>query len=227
MNFAIPRNNNSEMLLYIWKIIDIPTISQNDLLYKISFELFLFPPNEAISFINNCLDNQLLVKDNNLNFTLSKNLNQQLKNWQKKRKKAVLKKIVSSKQITQIQSDTGKEKSTNFNVLINSFTDKGTLNRSVSISDTAFEILECDSAKGILKSRVKGSKEESYIIEINTKKKLVCHNCHDFVTRRADNKKFCKHLTKLFLLLKDKDETIAEFFLSKLAKNINTWDFTS
>ena len=227
MNFAIPRNNNSEMLLYIWKIIDIPTISQNDLLYKISFELFLFPPNEAISFINNCLDNQLLVKDNNLNFTLSKNLNQQLKNWQKKRKKAVLKKIVSSKQITQIQSDTGKEKSTNFNVLINSFTDKGTLNRSVSISDTAFELLECDSAKGILKSRVKGSKEESYIIEINTKKKLVCHNCHDFVTRRADNKKFCKHLTKLFLLLKDKDETIAEFFLSKLAENINTWDFTS
>ncbi len=227
MNFSIPRNNNSEMLLYIWKIIDIPTISQNDLLYKISFELFLFPPNEAISFINNCLDNQLLVKDNNLNFTLSKNLNQQLKNWQKKRKKAVLKKIVSSKQITQIQSDTGKEKSTNFNVLINSFTDKGTLNRSVSISDTAFEILECDSAKGILKSRVKGSKEESYIIEINTKKKLVCHNCHDFVTRRADNKKFCKHLTKLFLLLKDKDETIAEFFLSKLAENINTWDFTS
>ncbi|TET59441.1 MAG: hypothetical protein E3J52_05875 [Promethearchaeota archaeon] len=227
MNFAIPRNNNSEMLLYIWKIIDIPTISQNDLLYKISFELFLFPPNEAISFINNCLDNQLLVKDNNLNFTLSKNLNQQLKNWQKKRKKAVLKKIVSSKQITQIQSDTGKEKSTNFNVLINSFTDKGTLNRSVSISDTAFEILECDSAKGILKSRVKGSKEESYIIEINTKKKLVCHNCHDFVTRRADNKKFCKHLTKLFLLLKDKDETIAEFFLNKLAENINTWNFTS
>ncbi|TKJ22481.1 MAG: hypothetical protein CEE43_06205 [Promethearchaeota archaeon Loki_b32] len=227
MNFSIPRNNNSEMLLYIWKIIDIPTISQNDLLYKISFELFLFPPNEAISFINNCLDNQLLVKDNNLNFTLSKNLNQQLKNWQKKRKKAVLKKIISSKQITQIQSDTGKEKSTNFNVLINSFTDKGTLNRSVSISDTAFEILECDSAKGILKSRVKGSKEESYIIEINTKKKLVCHNCHDFVTRRADNKKFCKHLTKLFLLLKDKDETIAEFFLSKLAENINTWDFTS
>ncbi|GAH62405.1 unnamed protein product, partial [marine sediment metagenome] len=227
MNFAIPRNNNSEMLLYIWKIIDIPKVSQNDLLYKISFELFLFPPNEAISFINNCLDNQLLVKDNNLNFTLSKNLNQQLKNWQKKRKKAVLKKIVSSKQITQIQSDTGKEKSTNFNVLINSFTDKGTLNRSVSISDTAFEILECDSAKGILKSRVKGSKEESYIIEINTKKKLVCHNCHDFVTRRADNKKFCKHLTKLFLLLKDKDETIAEFFLSKLAENINTWDFTS
>ena len=77
MNFAIPRNNNSEMLLYIWKIIDIPKVSQNDLLYKISFELFLFPPNEAISFINNCLDNQLLVKDNNLNFTLSKNLNQQ------------------------------------------------------------------------------------------------------------------------------------------------------
>jgi len=38
MNFAIPRNNNSETLLYIWKIIDLPSISQKDLLYKISFE---------------------------------------------------------------------------------------------------------------------------------------------------------------------------------------------
>ena len=227
MNFSIPRNNNSEMLLYIWKIIDIPTISQNDLLYKISFELFLFPPNEAISFINKCLDNQLLVKDNNLNFTLSKNLNQQLKNWQKKRKKAVLKKIASSIQIAQIQRDIGKEKSTNFIVLINSFTDKGTLNRSVTVSDTSFKLLEYDEAKGILKSEVKGSKEESYIIELDTNNKTLRHNCHDFVTKRADNKKFCKHLTKLFLLLKEKDETIAEFFLNKLAENINTWDFTS
>ena len=227
MNFAIPRNNKSDMLLYIWKIIDLPTISQKDLLYKISFEFFLFSPNEAIQFIDYCIQNKLLDKDNNQSLKLSRTLNQHLKNWQKKRKNAVLQKIASTKKIAQLKSDIENKHSSNFSVLLNAFTDKGTLNRSVSISDTAFELLECDSAKGILKSRVKGSKEESYIIEINTKKKLVCHNCHDFVTRRADNKKFCKHLTKLFLLLKDKDETIAEFFLSKLAENINTWDFTS
>ncbi|GAF87044.1 unnamed protein product, partial [marine sediment metagenome] len=147
--------------------------------------------------------------------------------WQKKRKNEVLQKIASTKKIAQLKSDIENKNSSNFSVLFNAFTDKGTLNRSVSISDTAFELLECDSAKGILKSRVKGSKEESYIIEINTNKKLLRHNCRDFEQKRADNKKFCKHLTKLFLLLKNKNENIAEFFLSKLAENIDNWDFTA
>ena len=227
MNFAIPRNNKSDMLLYIWKIIDLPTISQKDLLYKISFEFFLFSPNEAIQFIDYCIQNKLLDKDNNQSLKLSRTLNQHLKNWQKKRKNAVLQKIASTKKIAQLKSDIENKHSSNFSVLLNAFTDKGTLNRSVSISDTAFEILECDSAKGILKSRVKGSKEESYVIEINTNKKLLHHNCHDFEARRADNKKFCKHLTKLFLLLKNKNENIAEFFLSNLAENIDNWDFTA
>ena len=226
MNFAIPRNNNSEMLLYIWKIIDLPNISQKDLLYKISFELFLFSPNEAIKFIEYCIKNKFLDKDTNQSLKLSRTLNQHIKNWQKKIKNEVLQKIASTKKIAQLKSDIENKNSSNFSVLFNAFTDKGTLNRSVSISDTAFELLECDSAKGILKSRVKGSKEESYIIEINTNKKLLRHNCHDFEARRADNKKFCKHLTKLFLLLKNKNENIAEFFLSNLAENIDNWDFT-
>ena len=37
MNFSIPRSNYSEMVLYIWKIIEIPNISINDLIYRISF----------------------------------------------------------------------------------------------------------------------------------------------------------------------------------------------
>jgi len=220
MNFAIPRNNNSEMLLYIWKIIDLPAISQKDMLYKISFEFFLFSPNEAIKFIDYCVQNKLLDKDNNQSLKLSRTLNQHFKNWQKKRKNAVLQKIAP------LKSDIENKNSSNFIVLINAFTDKGTLNRSVSVSDTAFELLECDSAKGILKSRVKGSKEESYIIEINTNSKILRHNCLDFEQKRANNKKFCKHIAKLFLLLKNKNENIAEFFLSNLAENIDNWDFT-
>lgn len=225
MNFAIPRNNNSETLLYIWKIIDLPRISQNDLIYKISFELLLFSPNEATKFIEYCIINKLLDKDNNQFLKLSDTLDQHLKNWQEKRKNAVLQKITSTKKITQLKSDIENKNSSNFSVLINAFTDKGTLNRSVSVSDTAFELLEYDCIKGILKSKVKGSKEEYYIIEINTNNKILRHNCHDFETRRAADKKFCKHITKLFLLLKNKNEKIAEFFLSNLAEDINNWDF--
>ena len=52
MNFAIPRNNTSEMLLYIWKIIDLPYILYDDLVFRISFDLYLDPPEKAKIFIN-------------------------------------------------------------------------------------------------------------------------------------------------------------------------------
>ena len=226
MNFAIPRKNISEMLLYIWKIIDLPFILHKDLLYRISFDLFLFPPKEAKTFISSCLKNKFLVKEDTNILKLSDELNQQLSNWQKKRKIEIFDKIQAAKKISSLKNEISKETS-NFSVLMNAFVDKGTLNRSVSVSDAAFELLKYDRTEGIIKSKVKGSKEESYIIEIDTNNKVLQHNCHDFETRRAENKKFCKHITKLFLLLKEKDGDIAEFFLNELAEDIGKWEFTS
>ncbi|MFX0038950.1 MAG: hypothetical protein ACFFAB_06395 [Candidatus Heimdallarchaeota archaeon] len=226
MNLAIPRDNPSEMLLYIWKIIDLPFILRKDLLYRLSFELFLDPPEKVQKFINKCIEDRLLIKDDNQNFRLSKDLNNQLLGWQDKRQIEVIQKIKTASKIERLKNDISKD-STNFSVLINAFADKGTLNRSVSVSDTAFEMLSYDRAKGLIKSKVKGSKEESYLIEINTNKKIIRHNCHDFESRRAENKKFCKHLIKLFLLLKDKNENLAEFFLNKIAEDIDLWDFST
>jgi hypothetical protein len=226
MNFTIPRNTNSEMLLYIWKIIDLPFILYNDLLFRISFELYLDPPEKAKLFIKKCIEDKLLIKDDMQNLKLSENLNKQFIDWQKKRKTTVLKKIKTANKVAHLKNDISK-KSTNFSVLINAFVDKGTLNRSVSISDTAFEILKFDRSRGIIESEVKGSKEESYIIEIDTNTQILRHTCHDFETRRAGTKKFCKHITKLFILLKDKNQELAEFFLNKIAENIEMWDFTT
>lgn len=226
MNFAVPRKNNSEMLLYIWRVIDLPYILYNDLLYRISFDLFLLSPKEAKNFIDTCIENKFLLKADNNYFKLSEELNQKLTNWQKKRKIDIFGKIEAAKNIAELRNNLSKE-STNFSVLLNFFVDRGTLNRSVSVSDEAFELLKYDRTKGIIKSKVKGSKEDSYIIEVDTNEKILRHDCHDFETRRADNKKFCKHITKLFLLLREKDENNAEFFLNELTENIDMWEFTS
>ena len=107
------------------------------------------------------------------------------------------------------------------------FLDKGTINRTVSISEDDFAISEFNFEKGIIKTEVTGSKAEPYIIEVNTKNKKIIHDCHDFQTKRSVNKKFCKHLAKLFLLLKEKDEESATNFLSEIAENINKWEFMS
>lgn len=220
--FAIPRNDIPKMLLYIWKVIDLPNILMNDLEYRISFELSLLPPNKAKVFIDYCIENGFLIKDKSSFLKLSEELNQQIINWQKKRTLTILGKMRASKKVTHLSNE-----SSNFSVLLNAFVDKGTLNRSVSVSDAAFEILKYDRIDGTIKSKVKGSKEEFYVIEVDINNKILRHNCSDFEERRAINKKFCKHITKLFLILKEKDESIAEFFLNQLAENIDNWDFTS
>ncbi|MFX1571332.1 MAG: hypothetical protein ACFFB0_01150 [Promethearchaeota archaeon] len=225
MNIKIPRNNNSEMLVYLWKIIDLPSISLYDLLFTISYELFLFPPKKARSLIKSCIKNQLLIIDNENNLKLSLLLENRLKNWQKKRKNDIINKFNDYKSIIHLQNEIKTGLSTNFNNLIKRFIDAGTLNRAAAISNSSYKLNEIDTKKGIIKSKVAGTKEESYIIEIDMNNKFIRHNCHDFASRRATDKKFCKHLIKLFLLLKDKNEDIALFFLNDLVENIDDWDF--
>ncbi|MEJ2252139.1 MAG: hypothetical protein P8Y97_21065 [Candidatus Lokiarchaeota archaeon] len=51
MNFNPPKKSATELLLYIWKIIDLPEISFEDLVYRISFDLYIVPPEKARKFI--------------------------------------------------------------------------------------------------------------------------------------------------------------------------------
>lgn len=227
MNFAIPRNNLSELVLYIWKIIDLPYISLKELIYTISFELFILSPQKAKEFIQNSIETKLLEKDEHDIITLPQNLNKKLKNWQTERKESILFKIESTEQSLRALNNFEMDKNSNFNTLLKAFLDKGTINRTVSVSEKDFAIKEFNFEKGNIKAEYTGSKKESYIIEINTNNKILNHNCHDFQTRRLENKKFCKHLAKLFLLLKEKDEGSATHFLSEIAENINKWEFIS
>ncbi len=227
MNFAIPRNNQTDLVLYIWKIIDIPHITVKDLVYTISFELFLLSPQKAKEFIQNSIENKLLEIDEHDTLSLSQNLNKKLQNWQLERKETILSKIAIAQRKIRAVNNFETDKSSNFNILLKAFLDKGTINKTVSISEEDFTINEFNFEKGSIKAEYLGSKKEPYIIEINTKNQKINHNCHDFQTRRSENKKFCKHLAKLFLLLKEKDEVSATNFLSEIAENINKWEFIS
>lgn len=227
MNFAIPREDNTELLLYLWKIIDLPFIRLDDLLYKISYELFLFPPERASTFIKNLLKNNLLIEDDNGRLSLPTTLNKRLSLWQKNRKSKVLGKMNSTKKNKLITTNIENDEKSSFSLFLKSFADRGTINRAVNISNDAIEIKELDTAQGIIKSSVLGSKEEPYYIEIDINNKFLKHNCHDFETRRSKNKQFCKHLAKFFLFLRARNDNSAEFFLKELAKDIEKWEFGS
>jgi hypothetical protein len=195
-------------------------------MYNISFKLFSLPPDEANFFIKKCLKDNLLIEDNKGKFRLSDSLKRRLEDWQEIRTKTITEKLDSVQKIGKLKSSIEKDQSNLFGVLIKQIVEKGTLNRAATVSSSDFEILEFDYEKGIIRSTVSGSKEDPYIIELDINNKFLKHNCHDFETRRSINKKFCKHLTKLFLWLKDEKKEI-EFFLKTIVESIEEWTFTS
>ena len=224
MKFEVPKNL-PDLILYIWKIINLRNILLDDLIFKISFEMLLIPPNEAEKTIINAIETGLLKRDENDVIRLSENLERKLNLWQEQRKTLINKNLKTQKTREKLKTEFSKDVSNKFNVLLKAFLDKGTLNRAVTVSDEAIKIINFDPDKGHLKTEVKGSKEDSYLIEISINELNLYHNCHDFETKRAKNKKFCKHLVKLFLYLKKKDETTATSFLQGISKDINDWNF--
>ncbi|MHA1293012.1 MAG: hypothetical protein ACTSQJ_10120 [Promethearchaeota archaeon] len=225
MDFSVPHKNASDLLLYIWKIIEIPSISINDLIFKISFEFFILPPNKAKNFVNLAMKNNLLTRINNNNLVLSNNLINKFQEWQKNRKDEILKKLYSYQKESRLLKKNFQDKNSNFSTLLKAFTEKNILNRTVSISNDAIISKSFNFKEGILKVTFAGSQKESYIIEINMNKKVIKHNCHDFIARRAQNKQFCKHIAKLFLFLKKENMMFTIKLLKEIAENINQWDF--
>lgn len=226
MSFSIPRQKISEMVLYIWKIINLPKIPSENLLFKITFELFLYSPDEAKNFIENAIKNKFLIQDDHKNLKLSENLNSKFQAWQRNRKNEILRKMASYLKQSELKNTFEQNKKDEFNILLKGFTDKPTLNRAVGVSESAFSLKKVDLNEGLILGNVVGSKEEPYLLKIDLNEKELKHNCHDFQTRRAKEKKFCKHLIRLFLLLKEKDQKVAVSFLKKISENIEKWEFS-
>ncbi len=227
MNLVVPRNNTSELVLYVWKIIDLPKISKKDLLYKISFELFLMVPEKATIFIDKSIKSEFLIEDGQKNISLTSSLKKKLKSWHSIRKDEIICNIEATRKNLSVKERIKENSKINYGVLLRAFSDKGTLNRAISVTDDSFDIKRFDFNEGIIIAKVKGSQKQTYNIGIDINKKELFHDCHDFISKRAKNKQFCKHLTKLFLVLKERDEDSVIGFLKEIALYIDDWSFTA
>ena len=189
--------------------------------------MFLFSPPEAQMFVKKAIQKGTLTVDDNHKLSLSNALVLELENWHRKRKEEILNNIKSTASINNKIEKFKKNSVNKFNILLKAFLDTGTINRAVQVSDSSILLTTFDPQGGLLKAEIKGSRDTPYIIEISTNEKIVKHDCHDFQTKRAQDKKFCKHLAKLFLLIKEKDEKEATIILEKMSKEINKWSFES
>jgi len=227
MNFSIPRNKPSELVLYIWKIIDLPEISYNELLYKICFELFILSPRKAAEFIELSIENEFFLKNSKGNLLLSQSLRDALQKWQIKRRNMIKDNLSLNSVEGGSNNNEMREKGSNFNTLIKAFLDKSTINKAAILSESDFNFSKLNVNDGIIKAEVTGAHKKIYNLIIDRTNKQIDHNCDDFKTKKARNKKFCKHLAKLFLIMKEKDEKSTTSLLEEIAQNINNWEFHS
>lgn len=71
----------------------------------------------------------------------------------------------------------------------------------------------------------KGSSSE-YQLLIDFKGQRIKHNCHDFLHNKKYYKRFCKHITKVFIKLRAQEgDKLAESLLNQIYNNLDKWVF--
>jgi hypothetical protein len=221
------KNPNSlrELLIHIWKSIDLPSIDKENLLYYISFKLFLFKPNKTIQIVNEALKKGFLIEKKGY-LSISNSIRSELEKWQIAEGARVDQALNEIKNRAVIQNELESGKQSSFNMLLKEFSDQNTLNRAVTISKNAFKEINANFNRRLITAQVMGSDESPYKIEIDVNKRIISHNCHDFVAKRRNLKKFCKHLVKLFLILRADYESELENLLKEVRNDIDLWEFS-
>lgn len=112
-----------------------------------------------------------------------------------------------------------------FEEIIRNLTNKNTLNRVRSISDDCIRIFRIDKENGIIEAEIQGNKLIPYKMNIDISQKniyrIIDHDCPDYLARKKRNGKFCKHIVKLFYVLKSQDYNFAFDLLKGFNSKIN------
>lgn len=102
----------------------------------------------------------------------------------------------------------------NTETLLRLFADEGRILRGRVIKNTDLKDIKVEKQK--IKAEIR-----NYKILIDQGEKIIQHDCDDW-KRRKNQKKFCKHIVKLFLTLPEKK---SEKILKSISQNLNEWRF--
>lgn len=218
MVFKTP-NTLDQQILYWWKILDQPQITQDELQNFIAFELFTFSLEETKKKIQQAIDQKLLTYDPVTEILeLSPSLKKEFEKWQEggKVKTKKMLEILRRKWRQPIKFDEEDLYHIYYKALVDPIIDS----RASKILASAVKIETVD-----FKSVISG-KVIDYPFHIDIKNKRIVHKCPEMTAFRIKEKNFCSHLGRVVmkLYLKFKEDTFS--LLKDISQNMELWEFS-
>jgi hypothetical protein len=120
----------------------------------------------------------------------------------------------------QYQHDPQKGMRNEILALVEKYVDKATLNRSAALSDSQIHLKRLSSEEGLLICEIAGDKNgnKALRIRIDPEARTVTHRCEEFQQVNLYTKKFCSHLAKLCLFLKEEHPRELLSFLKDISQ---------
>lgn len=227
MNFIVPTDLRQK-ILYIWKIIDRPTINLDELYNFITYELYLTSLSKSKENVQKSINSKYLVEDSKKEeVRLGDDLQGEFDKWQNGGEKKV-------KQMKTLLSQSWRPELKNidemrYSVFEGDLLDVSVRNKSGLIRSSAVKVDQLDFSSGII-GKISDTDEEghkiNYSFEIYPKSRKIIHNCPEYINLRKKQKHFCKHLGRLLMKLyaSNKIETID--LVKDLVEKRENWEFS-
>ena len=202
MNFSVP-SDKRQRILYIWKIIDTPSINLDELYNFLTFELFLAPLEEVKEIIKEAFDLKFLIEDTKSEeVSLSDSLKADFEKWQDKGEEKIKKihHILRKAWRSPIKIDEKMK----FEILVDDLIDPSTKKKASNFRSKALTIDKLnfiDEINGKIEDKDENGKLISYNFVISPKDRKITHNCPEYNKLRKKQKKLCPHLGRVFIKL--------------------------
>ena len=227
MNFSIP-SDKRQRILYIWKIIDSPSINIDELYNFLTFELFLAPLEEVKKIIKEALDSKFLIEDSKSEeISLSDSLRVEFEKWQDKGEEKI-KKIHNVLNKSWRNPIAINEKS-KYEIFEDDLIDPASKKKASLFRSKALSIDKIDftnEISGKIEDKDENGKLVSYEFNISPKNRKITHNCPEYNKLRKKQKKLCPHLGRVFIKLNIDHNKETLKLLEDLVEKREKWVFS-
>lgn len=222
-----PPQELRDMVFYIWKIIDVPSINIDKLIQIISLDLYIATPPNSRLLISKAINSGYLIENKETEeVQLAIKLRQEFDEWQQfgHQKNHRINQILNEWWRSPINID----EDFRFNALLRDFIDETIWNKGNKFRSSWIQLQPSSNPK-IFHGNVKEINDNGEILykfEIDQEKRKITHNCVDFQQVRKSQKRFCTHLAAVLAKLYASNKVITLNLVEDLVNFHEAWSFT-